>query len=96
MEKYISVAINTRVIVCVITAIVSLLLIGAGQVTQELQTRKKTHNKEVEGWQKVGEEMVKHIPLEHKASWKKAVADNPEFFLKINTLQFVRYDRRTK
>lgn len=87
---------RTGILACAVLVMFSMLLLGANQVTKELQARQDSKQVEQKQWQELTSSMVKNIPLEHKEAWLKAVEKNPQFFLKINTNEFVRYNKKTK
>lgn len=79
---------RNRMVVCVLFAFLSLLLIGAGRVTTELQHMEVSRQNEQKQWTEQLDSMLKEIPIEHQSEWRKTVKENPSFLLKVNTIDF--------
>jgi len=58
--------------------LLSLFLLGAGQVTHELKERNTLHNAETGRWREILSEMQIELPEKYRASWRKISREKSE------------------
>lgn len=78
MGKIIRRNFKTRLLICAAVLMLSLLFIGAGEVTHELSGRKDSRKVENKRWGEILTNMGAEIPAEYKAEWKEIAAKRPE------------------
>lgn len=83
MEKH--VVSKKRAFVCILLIALSLLLIGAGRIKQDLQQVESNRNSENDKWLEIVARMADELPVEHRAQWKKLAAEKPQLFIKAST-----------
>ena len=77
--------------VCLILVVISVLLVGAGKVTDEMRGRVQSGKQEAEECREIAQAFSSEIPVEHNSSWTKAVASNPKLFLRICSTEKPRF-----
>ncbi len=79
---------KTRITICVMLILLSLLIIGAGRMTEELRQREAQQKEAKEKWRTITANMVSELPREHQEDWKKSANRHPKLLLKICTARF--------
>jgi len=75
-----------RWIVCMGIIVLSLLLLGAGRVTEKLRERNSHKREEKQIWTEIVAGMSQELPLEHKKAWAKIAREKPKFLMEICTV----------
>ena len=76
-----------RLFLCILLIALSLLLLGAGQITSELKERNLNKKLEKDKWLEIVSSMSDELPLEHKKDWAVCIASNPQIFLRASTIE---------
>lgn len=78
---------KSRVMICVLLTVFSLLLLGASRITDEMKEKSLRNKAESEQWRESVACMRMDVPIEHQRQWEKSVNANPKLFLEICTAQ---------
>lgn len=80
---------RVRAIICIALFLISVLLIGAAKVTGELSGRKNSREFERDQWTNLMFGISSEIPIESRHEWRRLIAQDPQFSLRVNTIHFV-------
>lgn len=78
---------RSRLFLCILLIALSLLLLGAGQITSELKERNLNKKLEKDKWLEIVNSMSDELPLEHKKEWVACAKANPQVFLRASTAE---------
>jgi hypothetical protein len=79
-----------RAFICILLLALSLLLIGASRIKQDLQQVENNKNTENDKWLEIVAGMADELPVEHRAQWKKLAAEKPQLFIKASTASIAK------
>ena len=88
MEKH--VMSKKRAFICILLIALSLLLLGASRIKQDLQQVADSKSTEKDKWLEIVAGMADELPVEHRAQWKKLAAEKPQLFIKASTASIAK------
>lgn len=90
MVKLLALDSNSRLITCVGSLLLLLLVVGAGEISDNLQERVQQRQLERAEWAKVTTQMFGHMSMEKQTVWSDIADENPQLLLKACTVKFKR------
>lgn len=87
MEKTRSMSLKSRVGVCFVLIVISVLMLGAGKITEKLRERNASKKLEKEQWSELISVLGRELPREHREGWANNASANPQLFLRSCTVR---------
>jgi len=88
MSKLFILDVNSRMVLAVGFCLFSLLVVGAGKISGNLQDRIVQRRVERTEWSTVAVKMFSHMSGEKQTVWNSIAIENPQLLLKANTIEF--------
>jgi hypothetical protein len=87
MERVRSMSLKSRVAVCFVLIVISVLMLGAGKITEKLRERNASKELEKEQWTELISVLGRELPREHRERWANNAPGNPQLFLRSCTVR---------
>jgi hypothetical protein len=87
MAKTRSMNAKKRATVCFVLVVISVLMLGAGRVTEKLRERNASKKLEKKQWSELISVLGRELPREHRDGWTKNASANPQLFLRSCTVR---------
>ena len=88
MAKLLVLDLNTRLIACVGSLLLLMLIVGAGKISGNLQERIEQRQVELVEWSNVAAQMFGHMNVEKQTIWNTIANENPQLLLQACTVEF--------
>ena len=90
MTKILAIDFNTRLIACVGAVLLLMLVVGAGEISGNMQERIEKRQIERTEWSNVAVQMFGHMDVDRQTIWNTIAKENPQMLLQACTVEFKR------